>query len=661
MAPGTLNQAKAHHSKQELVEAEVLYRAVLVDDGLNVEALHGLGMLCYQTGRLPEAAAMLEGAIAVNPGASASFAYLCLVRRDLGELHQAVAAARRSLELHPNNAEFINVLGRLYQDQDRRAEAIEQFRRAVKLKPDYVDAYHNLAIGLESSGRSEEALVYYGRAIELAPDNGHLHYNLSLSQLSLSRFADALQSTERVLVLSPQHLPALYSRAYLRRFLCDWREIEQHTADLEAALLTHVQKEDVPEIAPYALNIVSVSKECHRAVATRYAKHVNKRLPAGAPPFDHVRRAPARLRIAYVSADFREHAVGLLVHQLFAYHDREKVRVHAYSLHASSDAYQQSVRAGVDVFRDLSAVPALEAARQIYRDEIDVLVDLTGFTWGSRPEILALRPAPVQLSYLGYLNTMSADFIDYIVADHTVLPPEHERYYTETVIRLPSLFMPMPELEVSATVPSRESLGLPADGFVFASFNNPYKLEPRVFTVWMEILQAVPGSVLWVYTADVDEARENLLQFAGRHGVRPDRLVFAPTVPLPEHIARLYAADLFLDSFSYNAGASAAVALQAGLPILTCLGDTFLTRMSASVNRMLGFNDLICAGAEDYQERAIQLARSQDVQRRRLEIKKALQSGAWLNLETHANLLEQAYYRAWSQWRERKLPQPINL
>ena len=286
-------------------------------------------------------------------------------------------------------------------------------------------------------------------------------------------------------------------------------------------------------------------------------------------------REPERLRVGYVSPDFRTHAVGTLIADLFRHHDRSAVAVHAYSLVTVDDAISRQIRAGVDVFRDVSRDPPEAIARRIHADRIDVLVDLAGYTTYSRPAIFALRPAPVQVHWLGHLGTLGADFLPYILADDRVIPEEHAEQFSETIVALPRGFAPASPMAIAPT-PARAELGLPDDAFVFCCMNGLYKLDAETFGVWMRILARVPDSVLWLPDEGSATARANLAREAKQRGVDPARLVFAPRAPLPQYLARYRVADLFLDTFAYNAGATAVGALRAGLPVLTLPGDRFV-------------------------------------------------------------------------------------
>lgn len=656
-----LEKAIAHHRKGELDQAEVLYQRLLQNDPEDLDVLHWFGVLCHQRGRLEEAAHALRKVIASRPEASGSYACLCLVLWDQGKLEEAVAAALRSLKLSPANPELCNAVGKILQQSGDVQRAAMFFRRAIQLDAGHADAYHNLAIALEASGQSDRAGARYRQALALDSDNPQIHYNLSLSLLSLGKYVKALESVERALHLDPRHLQALYTRAYLRRFMCDWHD-ERHDAEkLEAALQDHVDNRGQAEIAPYALNIVPVSAACHRAVAGYYANQTAQRVRGERGTFTYRSGTDRKLRLGYISPDFRNHAVGILVHRLFEHHDRSDFAVFAYSLHRSNDDFQRAVRKGVDVFRDLTAIPSAHAAKRIHDDEIDVLVDLGGFTWGTRPEILSLRPSPVQISWLGYLNTMAADYIDYMIADAVVVPEDQASCYSESIIRLPGSFMPMPRLARSGRLLDRSELNLPADAFVLASFNNPYKITADAFDVWMEILQRSAGAVLWLYAADLEQSQQNLRKRAERGGVA-DRLVFARTVPLREHLMRLAHANLFLDTFQYNAGASAVVALQAGVPVLTLPDRSFLSRMGASFNAALGLDDLTCDSPQAYGDKAVELAtipgRYADVRDR---LANALEDGRSFDLSRFVAGLEQAYRHAWSRWRAGERPGPINI
>lgn len=332
----------------------------------------------------------------------------------------------------------------------------------------------------------------------------------------------------------------------------------------------------------------------------------------GAQPYPRLVKRHSKIRLGYLSGDFREHPLGRLVAEMFEVHDRDRFEVYAYCYSQDDgSAVRQRLIQGVDHFCSIQGLSPRSAAQKIHQDEIDILIDLTGYTGHSHSEILALRPAPVQVSYLGYLATTGSDFVDYIIADAQAIPETEDQFFTEKVVRLP-FFQVSDRTRKAARVPSRQALGLPQDAFIYCCFNQPYKITPELFERWMTILRRVPKSVLWLYAFHA-ETRKNLAAAPTAYGIDSTRIIFAQRASMEEHLARMRIADLFLDTSPYNAGATAPAsdALWAGLPVLTCPGTGFASRMCASLLQAAEIPELIAHSPEAYEQMAIELAHDQ--------------------------------------------------
>ncbi len=564
-----------------------------------------------------------------------------------GKYEQGWHLLQQALHRHPEHAGLHNLAGALYQASGQFDNAMPHLQRAVEQQPDLVDAWHNLALLHHQLSHSDDARRCYGEALQLDPDNAQLHFNLSFTEEQAGEFGAAISSLRSSLEIDPDHLEARYRLMYLKRFACDWSDMKSDTDLLVRAVQDHIKQHGSVRLSPYGLNIHKVSSQCHDACAGYFAAQIAdavRPLAGGQAKPDQNDDLPERdkrMRLAYISADFCSHAVGGLVHRLFEHHDRGKFHVTAYALSHQDDAVNQLIRSGVDVYRELLSPDPMHGYNIIAGDKIDILVDLGGYTKGSRPEILALRAAPVQISWLGYLNSMQADFIDYIIADDVVVPPGDEDQYTESVIKLSGCFLPASEFPADVT-PGRGDLGLPEQAIVFCSFNHSYKISPDTFAAWMRILAEIPDSVIWIYSGANNLAEKNLLSAAESSGVAPERLVFAPRVPLSAHLARLPVADIFLDTIDYNAGATAIATIQAGVPILTLQSGRILGRMGASVNRALGLDELTCSGIDEYVAKAIELAKNPD---QVLDLKKRIDDArpALFDLQQFAKKLETAF------------------
>ncbi len=382
---------------------------------------------------------------------------------------------------------------------------------------------------------------------------------------------------------------------------CDWTDTAA-----EADRIVRAVEDGRRAVAPFGFLAISSSPPAQLACARTCI--ADRHPPSSAPLWQGERYAHERIRVAYLSADLREHPVAYLMAELFERHDRRRFETVAVSFgSAAPSAMRTRLQQAFDRFLDVRAMSDREVAQQLRAMEIDIAVDLMGITAEARTGILALRAAPVQVNYLGFPGSMGADYIDYLIADRYLIPEQQRQHYAEQVVYLPDTFQANDATRPLAAAPRREALGLPESGFVFCSFNNSYKLTPEMFTLWMRLLQGVAGSVLWLVGNAVVEA--NLKREAASRGVEPGRLVFAPRVGYAEHLARCAAADLFLDTLPFNAGTTASDALWSGLPLLTCSGEALAARMAGSLLQAVGLPELVTTTLAEYEARALALAR----------------------------------------------------
>lgn len=443
--------------------------------------------------------------------------------------------------------------------------------------------------------------------------------------------------------------------------MCDWDSFDDNRQQLLTGLKQVLEANGRQNIPPGILNYLEVDEGTISAIARRYAGQISAagkllrqklRVPAA-------HRTGGKIRLGYLSTDFFEHAVGSLVSDLFACHDRARFEVYGYSLRHQSDAVQVRIQRGFDRYRNLSGKNADDIAQSILEDQIDILIDLAGYTSVAQPTALAVRPALIQISWLGYLGTSGSDFIDYIIADDIVLPPELARDYTERIIRLPHFMVTSP-LPVAETYPSRADVGLAGEEFVFCSFNQPYKLDRSTFEAWMEILRCTPGSRLWMYVPDPEVCGDNLRRRALLLDVEPNRLVFAGRVPMAKHMARMPLADLSLDPFHISGGATSVATLAAGVPVLTLRGNSYLARMGSSVNVRLGMNDLDCTGPAQYIAKAVEMATTPSALAAAKErLGMALQTNCFFDTRCFVNSLEAALQTVWARYKAGQPPADI--
>lgn len=602
-----LEEARQLHATGQLKEAEAVYRKLL-EARENLDAQHGLALLYNQTGRNAAAIPILEQLLERDPGAISSRLVLARCLAAEGDLAAAISQCALACEALPDNAVVWNLAGHLQQQAGDPASSLEYLRRALRVDPAHGPALHNQGIALATLGDQKAAILAYEGALRVMPAAARVYYNYALSLQSCGREGDAMGALSRALELRPGMADARLRLLHLKLLQCAWPDLQEQTQRLVETLQKLLSRDEIGHLSLHVLNLLDVPSALHRQLARRMARGITRRAQAIAMPVGVPGPANGRIRLAYLSPDLGAHAVGSLLHDLFGHHDAARFEVCVFALRKFDDAIATAIRAGSQRFTDLSALSIEDSAREIADFSPDILVDLGGYTQGARSELLAMRLAPVQVSWLGYLNTMGASFIDYLIADEVVIPKALRNSYDEKIAYLPRCFLPFSQLADNAPVVCREDLGLPQGSFILASFNNTCKVQPAEFRAWVRILRAAPDSVLWMYDGDRQAVRENLRGAFELAGLDTSRLIFAPMLPMNEHLRRMQLADLFLDAFRYNAGATAMAAAQVGLPVLTLQGESLLGRMGASINLAMGLDQLVCNSVDAYVARAVELA-----------------------------------------------------
>lgn len=509
------------------------------------------------------------------------------------DFDEAVRLLGRALKLKPGEPQLLGHYANALMMAGRLDEALAAFDQLLAAQPQAIEALYNKGVILSELKRPAEALALFDRAMAQMPNAPNILYNRGVVLVALGRHQDAVANYDRALQLQPNLTLALGNRALSLLNLCDWPRLEQIARETPAELVS-------------PLVLLGYSDDKAQQLASARAATLRRVPVMPAPLWRGERYGHDRVRLAYVSADFNEHAVGVQVAPLIAAHDRAKFEVIAISIGGEADAVMRPrLRAAFDQFHDCAAMAAADIARLMRELEIDIAIDLMGHTEGARPEIFAFRPAPVQVAWLGYPGTTGADFIDYLIADAVVAPAQDQPFFSEKLVHLPDTYFPTDPACPIGEVPSRAEEGLPAEGFVFCSFNNGWKISAAVFDAWMRLLAAVPGSVLWLKQTG---ARKNLEKAAAARGVDPARLVFADSAPLARHLARHALADLCLDTLPYNGHATTAHALWAGVPVVTCKGAAFAGRVAASLLQAVGLPELATENLADYEALALRLA-----------------------------------------------------
>ena len=639
----------------DLERAVTLFGEVLQRDPRNAAALNNRGNALLALRRPEAALASYEQAIALQPDQAPPHSSRGKALFELRRYEEAVAGHDRALALDPNYAAAHFERGRALAELMRYGEAIASVDKAIALGRTHAGAWYVRGNALYALQRFEAALESYDRAIALAPGDARAHHNRGNTLVMLGRPDAAVASYDKALELDPNMISTRGERLHARMHLADWRELVP-----ELARLTEQIERNEPACNPFAILGLCDSPPLQRRAAQNWMRE--RCPPKGAAPAPAGRSPHGKLRIGYFSAEFHGHATASLTAELFEIHDRSRVELTAFSLGPDTqDATRKRLEAAFDRFLDVRESSDCDIARLARSLEIDVAVDLGGFTRGGRPGILALRAAPVQVSYLGYLGTMAAEYIDYLIADEEIIPAAQRRQYTEKIVYLPSYQVNDTSRRIAQKRFGREELGLPPEAFVFCCFNSTYKITPRMFDSWMRILAAVPGSVLHVL-GGAAALEGNLRREARARGVGPERIVFGARLPAPEYLARYRSADLFLDTLPYNAGTTASDALWTGLPVLTLRGEAFAGRIGASLLQAVGLPELIAATPEQYEELAIALARAP---RRLADIRAKLAgnlgTAPLFDIAASARHLEAAYARMYERHLSGSAPADISV
>lgn len=518
-----------------------------------------------------------------------------------GRLADADALYARALAQKPDLVEAHNNRGAIRQLAGDWDGALACYNGALRHRPDYVEALANRGNVLIQLRRWPEALASFDQALKLSPGRVSALNGRAGTLGKLKRFAEALAAYRRLAAADPQNPYALGGMLVAAMQMCDWDAVEGLRPAIEAAVARSAA------IMPPFL-FLGFSGDPALQLRCAQTAIAEMGLPTVPPLWRGERYHHDRLRIGYLSADYCQHPVALLLAALIEKHDRSRFEVLGFSTGPDdASAIRTRMAKAFDAFHDLRSRTAHDIAVLIRRLEVDILIDLTGHTEGDHFAVLNYRPAPVQVNWLGYPGTDGAPWLDYILADSIVAPPGEEAFFSEKVVRLPDCYFPTAYEPVPAA-PSRAEAGLPQSGFVFASFNNAWKITRPVFAAWLRLLNAVPGSLLWLLDAN-DAFRENLRRAAGRAGIDPARLIFAPRTNADGHLARQQLADLMLDTSPYNGHMTSSDALWAGVPLVTVRGTAFAGRVAASQLEALGIGELITPSLDAYEALALDLAR----------------------------------------------------
>ena len=634
----TLKQAIKAHQVGRLEEADHLYQKILETQPTHPDANHNLGVLKVLLNKSADALLLFKIAVESNPSIEQYwYSYSNTLIREK-KLEEAEAISRKAIKFKPNFVTIHFNLGFILNEIGKFKEAELSYKKAITLKPEFVEAYYNLGVTLQALGRTDEAVESYKKAIMLKPKFVEAHNNLGVILKDLGKFDDAEASYKKAIEYKVDYAEALSNLGEVQKLLgriddslSNYKYAYQLKPDLDYLLgaLIHLKMnfciwDDLPKninmltkkinngekaSTPFALLSLIDDPSIHKKAAEIYS---NDKFPrSNIFPRIPQYHGHEKIRIGYFSADFWNHPTSYLTAELYENHDRKKFEIHAFSFGLdTNDKFNIRIKEGVDYFHDVRTMSDYDVVKLVRSLEIDIAIDLKGFTGMNRQGIFAMSTAPIQVSYLGYPGTMAVDYLDYLIADRTLILKEKEKDYSEKIVYMPNSYQPnVSKKSAFKSSLTRQDVGLPNRGFVFCCFNNQYKITPLTFAGWMRILKATDGSVLWLLVSNINAAK-NLKKEAVKLGINEDRLIFANYIPNEEHLKRIQLADLFIDTLPYNAHTTASDALRMGLPVLTCIGDSFAGRVAASLLNAVRLPELITTSQDQYESSAIALAKN---------------------------------------------------
>ena len=588
--------------KNDFVNAKLIYENILSVDKKNFDALFFLGVILIKFKNYKKARELLEQVVLIKPNFADAYNNIGICLEKLNDLDGAIKNYNLAINNRPNFAEAHNNIGVVFQKLRNFDQAILQYKKAISYKNLYLDAYINLANLFKETKQFEEAIKNYDLAINLNPNFAEAYFNTATTLQDIKNFEKAVLYYENALLLDKE-IP--FSKGYLlhaKMLCCNWSGLNE----LYKEIYNDVEKNRY-SATPFGYQAICDDESNLQKCAQLYS---NKRFPEIKNNlFSKKVSKNKKIKIGYLCGEFREQATSILMTEVWEKHNKEDFEIIAFDSGWDDNSLRRNrIINAFDKFIDISKVSDLDAAKIIYKEQIDILINLNGFFGTGRPVVFSYRPAGIQINYLGFPGTIGSKYIDYILCDQTVVPFESKKFYNEKIIYLPDSYQANDtKRNISNKKFLREELSLPNESFVFCCFNNNYKITPNMFDVWARLLKKIDNSVLWLIEGN-PEATENLKKEAKIRNINASRLIFAKRMKLEDHLARHKNADLFLDTLPYNAHTTASDSLWAGLPVLTCLGKAFPGRVAASLLRSLDLPELITYSENEYISKAEELA-----------------------------------------------------
>jgi protein O-GlcNAc transferase len=602
----TLHRAQNLHAKGQLKSAINLYSKIILKDNTNSNVFYLLGTAYIQLGLFEKALSNLEKSINLNPNNSHSYNVKGIALNALKKFEEAIVSYKHAIKLRPDNFQAFNNMGISFKALQKFKEALLNYKEAIKLNPTYAEAFKNYGNVFSLMGNFEEALLNYKEAIKLNPTYVEALRGEAVTLEDLKRHEESNEVWEKIFKINPQSDYVIGNIIHNKMQLCDWKDVDKQIAMIKESL-----KKKLKVIGPFILLGLIDEPNYHKLASQIYCSDEFSKFIEKKKLIQY--KNHKKIKIGYFSAEFHQHPVLQLMMDIYKNHNKSKFEIYGFSHDPDSEnANRDEAKKYFDKFIDVTKMNDIDIVKLGREMEIDIAINLTGHTENARGRIFSLRVAPVQINFLGFPGTMGLATMDYILSDETIIPKDKKNNYTEDILYLP-FYQPNPtNIKLSQKKFERKDFNLPINSFIFCCFNNNYKITPKIFQSWMKILIQVEGSILWLNKKN-EKVTSNLRMEAKQLGVNPNRIIFAPRMPLMEdHLERYKFVDLFLDTFPYNAHTTASDAIRMGTPIVTLMGQSFASRVASSILKRIDLAELITHDLVAYEKLAISLAKNSE-------------------------------------------------
>ena len=694
-AHNNLGNVYKHQSKNDL--ARKSYKKALSIDPDIVETINNLGLLCVEEKNPKKGVVYFKKALELNPNYSPAYMHLSVAYSKMGDTEKSIEALENYVEQRPEDVNGISYLANLYVNAGETKRAKKLYERALKLNPNSGELTNDMGNFYKYIGDTKKALEYYHKALKIDSKLAGVYNNIGIIHLDRMEFDEAEENLDKAIKYKPDFSSAYYHKGLIYELnkdlgqsstlfkksldlqpvsnpalslytydlmqMCEWKEFKKLTKILDDPEYINYDEAGGPIETPF-LNTIRKQDLKHNLQIAKIESEQRERKVSDLRTVHSYsdRKKKKKIRVGYLSSDYQTHATAHLTLSLYKTHDRSKFEIYAYSYGPPDESiYRKKIAKDCDEFIDIFDSSFKQTADRIYKDKIDILVDLKGHTRHNRIEIMALKSAPIQVEYLGHPGTTGASFIDYMITDKIVTPNKDSKYYTEKFAYMPDCYqVNNSQREIIAKKMTRKSFGLPEKKFVYSSFNRLFKVDIETMNSWIKILKKVPGSVIWLY-GDNPFGQKNIKKYAKSKGISPNRFIFSESLPNPVHLKRLQLSDLSLDTFTCNGHTTTSDALWAGVPVVTKMGNHFASRVSASILTAVGLEELITKTNEEYANLAVSLAKDKKkLNSMRKTLSKNRLSHPLFDTQLFVNNLEKAYLEVYKNYQKGNKPRPIS-